>query len=115
MHLTGSPFHDAELLGIAHAYEQASNWSQRRPIITADTKRAPIETAASEKSASAADPAIVDLCARAAHNAGLRLADRPFALLCSTAPHLLAMLDRIRSSREPPVEPANVFRFRAKS
>lgn len=115
MHLTGRPFHDADLLGIAHAYEQATSWSQRRPVITADTKRAPIESAASAKSAGTADAAIVDLCARAAHSAGLRLADGPFALLCLTAPHLLAMLDRIRGSREPPMEPANVFTFRGKS
>jgi aspartyl-tRNA(Asn)/glutamyl-tRNA(Gln) amidotransferase subunit A len=31
--LIGQPFHEAELLAIANAYEQAHDWSQRRPAL----------------------------------------------------------------------------------
>ena len=57
------------------------------------------------------DRKIVDLCARAALSAGLRLADEHFALLCAAAPHLLEMIDRVRGSHERPPAPANVFMF----
>ena len=54
---------------------------------------------------------IVDLCAQAAERAGLRLPDQQFALLCSKAPRLLEMIDRVRGLHERPLEPANVFMF----
>ena len=31
LQIVGKPFHEAGILGIAHAYEQATDWHRRRP------------------------------------------------------------------------------------
>ncbi len=111
LQLVGRSFDDAKLLGIAHAYEQATAWSQRRASISPDTRPGPIPHRARAISVSAMDRKIVELCAQSAERAGLRLPDGPFALLCAAAPSLLEMIDRVRCSRERPMEPANVFMF----
>ena len=107
--LVGKPFDDANVLAIAHAYEQATPWSQRRAVVALDARPAPITPRALPNVIGAMDPKIIDLCAQAAHNAGLRLADEHLALLCGAAPQLLEMIERVRGSAEPLIEPANVF------
>ena len=109
--LVGKPFDDANVLGIAHAYERATEWSQRRAVVSPEPRFAPIMQIASEISATAIDRKIVDRCAQAAHSAGLRLDDQHFALLCAAAPRLLKMIDRVRDWQQRPSEPANVFMF----
>jgi aspartyl-tRNA(Asn)/glutamyl-tRNA(Gln) amidotransferase subunit A len=106
----GKPFEDANVLGIAHAYEKATEWSQRRAVISPEARPAPIAHSASATSVDAVDPKIVDLCDRAAKNAGLNLPHGSFALLCHQAPNALEIVARIRSAREF-AEPAGVFRF----
>jgi len=109
MQIVGKPFEDANVLAIAHAYEQAMSWSQRRAVVDPAMRPAPIVHSAPAAAIGSTDGKIVDLCARAAQNAGLRLADEHLAILCSAAPHLLEMIERVRGWQEPPVEPANVF------
>ena len=109
--LVGKPFDDANVLAIAHAYEQAMNWSQRRAVIAPDARPAPITSSAPPNALGAMDPKIVDLCTQVARSAGLRLADEHLALLCGAAPQLLEMIARVRGSAEPAVEPANLFTF----
>ena len=109
MQIVGKPFDDANVLGIAHAYEQATGWSRRRAMISPEAKLAPITYNAPAISASAMDRKIVDRCAQAAQSAGLRLNDQHFALLCNAAPRLLEMIDRVRGWQQRPMEPANVF------
>lgn len=109
--LVGKPFDDANVLAIAHAYEQAMPWSQRRAVVAPGARPVPIAHSAPPIALGSMDPKIVDLCAQAARSAGLRLADEHFALLCAAAPHLLEMIARVRGSQEPPAEPANVFMF----
>ncbi len=111
MQLVGRPFDDAKVLGMAHAYEQAAGWSNRRAVVSPETKPAPITYTAPATSVNTMDRKIVDLCAQAAERAGLRLADQHFALLCSKALRLLEMIDRVRGSQERPLAPANVFTF----
>ena len=109
--MVGKPFDDANLLAIAHAYEQAVNWSQRRAVVALDARPAVITPSASPNALGAMDPKIVDLCAQAAHNAGLRLPDEHLALLCGAAPQLLEMIARIHGLTGPPTDPANIFTF----
>ena len=109
--LVGKPFDDANLLAIAHAYEQAVSWSQRRAVVAPDMRPAPITSSAPPNALGAMEPKIVELCAQAAHRAGLRLAGEHLALLCAAAPRLLEMIERVRGSPEPLVEPAGVFMF----
>lgn len=111
MQLVGKPFDDAKVLGIAHAYEQAAGWFKRRAAVSAEVKPAPVAYTAPALSVSTMDPKIVRLCAQAAERAGLRLADNHFALLCSKAPQLLEMIDRVRVWQEHPTAPADVFVF----
>jgi len=110
MQLIGRPFEDANVLGVAHAYEQATDWSRRRAVVSPDSRPAAIAHRASATTISGVDPEIVDLCTRAAKNAGLNLPDAAFALLCHQAPNALEILGRIRSPRKF-AEPASVFRF----
>ena len=111
MQLVGRPFDDANVLAIAHAYEQATSWSKRRAVVAPDARPAPITHRAPPIAIGSIDPKIVDLCAHAAQITGLRLADEHFALLCAAAPHLLAMIDRVHGPHERPLAPANVFMF----
>ena len=111
MQLVGKPFDDAKVLGIAHAYEQAAGWFKRRAAVSAEVKPAPVAYTAPALSVSTMDPKIVRLCAQAAERAGLRLADNHFALLCSKAPQLLEMIDRVRVWQEHSTAPADVFVF----
>lgn len=111
MHLIGRPFEDANVLGVAHAYEQAAGWSQRRAIISTGARPAPITDSARALSVGAIDREIIDLCAQATQSAGLHLPDGPFARLCANAPGLLEMIGRVRHTRRGWMEPANVFTF----
>ncbi|MGH8612364.1 MAG: amidase [Gammaproteobacteria bacterium] len=109
MQIIGRPFDDAKLLGIAHAYERATGWKQRRASISPRVEAAPIGGGVHEVSSNDSDQRILEHCAQAAKATGLRLPDRSFTLLCSAAPHVLGMIDRIRSRQGLPAEPANVF------
>jgi hypothetical protein len=102
------PFDDARLLGIAHAYEQATGfWCQREPVLP---NRAPPPAIDPPESASIdeSDPQIVNLCERAAINVGLRLSETHLAILCRAAPHLIEMLQGVRGAAGS-AEPANVL------
>ena len=108
--IAGRPFDDARVLGIAHAYEQATQWwtkAQAAPQSFAPP--APIAYEKPLRSASAFDPQIVGLCERAAASAGLKLDDPHLAILCGAAPHLLEMIRNVRALADGG-EPANVFR-----
>lgn len=111
MQLVGKPFADAEVLAIARAYEEATDWSKRRAVVAPGARPAPITHNAPPVAIGSLDAKIVDLCVRAAESAGLRLADEHLAILCTAAPHLLEMIERVRGWQEPPVEPANIFAF----
>jgi len=109
MQLVGKPFDDANVVGIAHAYEQATGWSNRRAMVAPESRTAPFTHTASALSTHAMDQKMVDSCAQAAQSAGLRLDDRHLALLCRAAPHLLEMIDRVRGWQQQPSESASVF------
>ena len=107
--LVAKPFDDSKLLGIAHAYEQATSWwSQREPDLASLQPPAPIPYTPSRLSTATMDTRTVSLCEHAAASAGLNLADEQLAILCVAAPHLLGMLDRVRG-RAGTAEPASIF------
>jgi aspartyl-tRNA(Asn)/glutamyl-tRNA(Gln) amidotransferase subunit A len=104
----GRPFDDAGVLGIAHAYEQATNWGlQRKPDLSSHAPPSPI-AAPPRRSTTGLDPGIVSLCERAARSAGLQLADAQLAVLCGAAPHLLEMEQRVGRATGS-AEPASIF------
>jgi hypothetical protein len=106
--LVAKAFDGAQLLGIAHAYEQATRFAEQREPNLAGV-RPPEPIAAPPKRSSAnASAQTSKLCEEAAVNAGLTLNDEQLAILCGAAPHLLEMLQRVRGGAES-ADPANVF------
>ncbi|HKA41173.1 MAG TPA: amidase [Burkholderiales bacterium] len=107
--LVAKPFDDANLLGIAYAYEQATNWwSRHEPPVKNAASPAPIRHEPPGDAAAGADARTVSVCEQAARNAGLRLTDSQLAILCRAAPHLLEMLRRVRLAAGS-ADPASVF------
>ncbi|HYB44307.1 MAG TPA: amidase [Candidatus Methylomirabilis sp.] len=114
MQIVGRPFGEETVLRIGHAYERATEWHTRRPVLVPGAE-APTVTPPPVLSGTAdqADAATRDLCAKAARRAGLALDDLMLAQLCEGAPHALAMAERLRRDHRPHHEPANVFSFPA--
>ncbi len=114
MQIVGRPFGEETILRIGHAYERATEWHTRRPVLTAgatapDVTPPPILSEPRD----ATSPEMRDRCAAAARRAGLRLDDLMLAQLCEGAPYALAMADRLRRDHAIHHEPANVFAFPA--
>ena len=111
MQVVGRPFDDARVMRIADAYERATPWRARRPVLDAKAAFAttlppvpdptPAEISAGER----------DAIALLTRRAGLRLNERQFELLCASAPYVQAMAARLRTPRGLGQEPMNVFRF----
>jgi aspartyl-tRNA(Asn)/glutamyl-tRNA(Gln) amidotransferase subunit A len=114
MQILGRPFGETTILRVGHAYERATEWHRRRPALVAGTP-APEVTPPPVLSVPAgeADPAVRDLCAKAARRAGLRLDDLMLAQLLEGAPYALGMVERLRRDHDLRHEPANVFSFPA--
>jgi aspartyl-tRNA(Asn)/glutamyl-tRNA(Gln) amidotransferase subunit A len=109
--IAGKPFDDANVLGIAHAYEQATHWwLQREPEVSSFTPPAPIAWNPPRRSTAGMDPGVVSLCERAARSAGLQLAEAHLAILCGAAPYLLEMVQRVGAAAGT-AEPASIFSF----
>ena len=114
MQILGPPFGEETILRIGHAYERATEWHTRRPVLTAgatapDVTPPPILSEPRDT----VSPEIRDRCAAAARRAGLHLDDLMQAQLCEGAPYALAMADRLRRDHAIHHEPANVFSFPA--
>jgi aspartyl-tRNA(Asn)/glutamyl-tRNA(Gln) amidotransferase subunit A len=87
MQIAARPFDEATVFRIGHAYEQATPWRAKRPVVPAT----PIIDSAADQSA----PPPSDT-ARAAYGAlaglaGISLEERQFAQLCEALPHVEAM------------------------
>ena len=108
MQVQGRPFADAQVMRIAHAYEKATTWRSRRPVI-ADA--APPLPAVPDPTPAEVTAAERDAIALVARRAGLTLNDRQFELLAAAAPYVWAMTGRLRTKRPFTNEPANVFRW----
>ena len=111
MQIIGRPFDEETVLRVAHAYEKATPWRDRRPALVAG--RAPVAVARGDEAA-AAPECDAQLSVRVevmARGAGLQLDDGLFAMLCEAAPHALAMAGRIRRDLASTDAPASVFRF----
>jgi len=110
MQIVGRPFDDATVLQVAHAYEAATPWRTRRPML--DPNATPLslppvpEPAVPDVSAARRDE-IAALCRRA----GLTMNERHFAQLCATAPYVDAMVGRLRRDPDFYEEPSSVVSF----
>ncbi len=112
MQIMGRPFDEKTALRIGYAYEQATDWHQRRPQLDPDARQPkltpPTHTPAKPKGLDAKTVALVRSLAAKAQ---LQLNERQMGLLLEAAPYALAMADRVRRKHERSAEPCNVFRF----
>jgi aspartyl-tRNA(Asn)/glutamyl-tRNA(Gln) amidotransferase subunit A len=111
MQIVGRPFDDATVLRVAHAYEGATPWRARRPVLepnaAVSTALPPIPDPAQPE----IDAARRDEIAAACRRAGLTLNERHFQQLCATAPYVEAMVGRLRRDPEFYEEPASIVCF----
>jgi len=105
LQLVGRPFDEAIVLRAGHAYEKATRWRARRPVLDA-AATAPI----------IAPPAPVDIDGRtrdvvlnAIRRAELPLDEAQTEMVMAAAPFVLAMTARLRRKRDYIEEPANTF------
>ena len=107
LQVAGRPFDDATVLRLGHAYEQAAGWRARRPALLAGTVKPPLPLLPDP--APTLDEAGRAGVAGAVRRAGLTLSARQFDILCTAAPHVMALLARVRRPRGFDEEPANIL------
>ncbi|MGH7375090.1 MAG: amidase [Candidatus Rokuibacteriota bacterium] len=112
MQILGRPFGEPTILRVGHAYQRATEWHTRRPVLVPGAE-APAVTPPPVLSGTAdhVDAGTRDLCAQAARRAGLQLDDLMLAQLLEGAPYALGMAERLRRDHGIHHEPANTFSF----
>lgn len=109
MQIAGRPFDEATVLRAAHAYELATAWRARRPILHPDasfsTELPPVPAPAKATISQAERDDIASICRRA----GLSLNERHFEQLCATAPYIEAMSGRLNRTQAFYEEPSSIF------
>ena len=109
MQIVGRPFDEATVLRAAEAYEAATPWRARRPVLDAhaafSTDLPPVPDPARADIPQAERDRIAALCRRA----GLTLNERHFEQLCATAPYIEAMRARLNRTRDFHEEPSQIF------
>jgi aspartyl-tRNA(Asn)/glutamyl-tRNA(Gln) amidotransferase subunit A len=110
MQVVGRPFADATVLRVAKAYEDATPWRQRRPVLDPDAALLPAppvpEPAKAEISRMRRDEIAV-MCKRR----GLIVPENHFEQLCATVPYVEEMVGHLGRSWEFSDEPSSVFQF----
>jgi aspartyl-tRNA(Asn)/glutamyl-tRNA(Gln) amidotransferase subunit A len=104
------PFNDAQVLAAGHAYQQTTDWHQRRPPLDPNAKAPKVDVSVFEPKpdVDAATRGIVETMAK---RAGLKLNERQMAILLENAQPALEMANRIRKPRDRMDEPSSTFRF----
>ncbi len=110
MQVVGRPFADATVLRVAKAYEDATPWRRRRPVLQAGATPLPAppvpEPAKAEISQSRRDE-IAMICKRR----GLSVPEKHFEQLCAAAPYVEEMVGHLGRDWGFMDEPASVFQF----
>jgi aspartyl-tRNA(Asn)/glutamyl-tRNA(Gln) amidotransferase subunit A len=109
MQILGRPFGEPTILCIGHAYERATDWHTRRPVLVPGAEPPavtppPVLSGTAEQ----VDAETRDLCVKSARRAGLRLDDQMLAQMLEGAPYALAMVQRLRRDHALHHEPANI-------
>ena len=110
MQIAGRPFADAATLQAGAAYEEATSWRQRRPVLDPSARVLPAPRPVPDEP-SGASAATRDRVARAVEAAGLPLNEAQIDQVRAAAPHVAGMLERINRKRSFTDEPSNTFRF----
>ncbi|HSB42489.1 MAG TPA: hypothetical protein VLK28_11700, partial [Methylomirabilota bacterium] len=111
MQILGRPFGEPTIVRIGHAFERATEWHARRPVLVAGAAAPAVTPPPVLSVTDQPDAATRDLCVAAARRAGLRLDDRMLAQLLEGAPYALGMVERLRRDHGLQHEPAHVPTF----
>ena len=109
MQIVGAPFAEEKVLRVAHAYEKATPWRERRPELVPGTPRVPV-VPPSAFTGVEIEPALRAEVSTLAQRAGLNLTAEQLTLLCEVAPLARARADRVRRNHDWSDDPAFVFR-----
>jgi aspartyl-tRNA(Asn)/glutamyl-tRNA(Gln) amidotransferase subunit A len=111
MQIVGRPFADATVLRVAQAYEAATPWKSRRPVLDPNASvpagQPPVPDPEKATISQARRDEIAAICKRA----GLTLNERHFEQLCATAPYVEEMVGHLQRDLQFHDEPASVFQF----
>ena len=111
LQIIGRPFDETTVLRAADAFEKATPWHQRRPVLEAGPAPARPAPYAPPVPPVTLDATTRGVIAGMASNAGLSLDESQLAFLYQAAPDTLAMAERLRQPISWSDEPANIFRF----
>lgn len=109
MQIASRPFEDATALAIAHAYEKATNWRDRRPPVEAGMEKPTITPKYEAPELADIDAETRRIAEVAVARNSLELDETLFTELCEGLPYALAMSRRLETSFRRDEEPANVF------
>jgi aspartyl-tRNA(Asn)/glutamyl-tRNA(Gln) amidotransferase subunit A len=110
MQVVGRPFADAMVLRVAKAYEDATPWRGRRPVLQAGTAplpAPPVPPPAKAEIGQAWRDEIAMICKRR----GLTVPENHFEQLCATAPYVEEMVGHLGCTWDFMDEPASIFQF----
>jgi aspartyl-tRNA(Asn)/glutamyl-tRNA(Gln) amidotransferase subunit A len=96
MQIASRPQDDATVLRIAHAYQQATTWHERRPSLDAGQARPASRTPPWAPAAMAADPDLDAFITARLRLSGIQLCERARQQLGEAAPVVMAMAARVR-------------------
>ena len=111
LQLIGRPFGDATVLRAGHAYQAATDWHRRRPVLQPGQPQPAVTPKGNEPAEPGLDAATRAHVQDTARRAGLKLDERQTAILLETAPYALDMAARLHKPRDRMDEPSLVFRF----
>ena len=110
MQVAARPFDDAKVLGVVHAYEQATTWRSKRPKLVAGVKAPPYTAQPHLAGAPEVDAATRGMVDRFAEQSGLKLPEHMQQQLYAAAPYAFAMAKRMRRGYGRFEEPYGVSR-----
>ena len=105
----GRPFDEPTAIKVAHAYEQATPWRDKRPGLPFAVRPSPLPADSFPIPAISLSADEQVLVATMAKHAGLTLNERQFAILCGVAESAWGLSKRLRLDYPIALEPANTF------
>ena len=109
MQIVGRPFDEATVLRVAHAYEAATPWRSRWPVLDEGTPPAPVGPPPERPAGDEIDRCTRDFVDTMVANAGLSPSDAVRGAVCAAAPAVLEAMGSLPRDHKFSDEPAAVF------
>lgn len=113
MQIAGRPFDEATVFRVASAYELATPWWDRRPVLDFSNDE-PLEGTSGQPAwqEKCEDPLLRDKIHHLVQAANLSLTDEQFEQICDAAPFVKARIERLHNEFRREDEPASTFSFK---